>query len=77
MRFPIDVIFLNRDLRVVKLCPDLQPFRIGPFCRGAYSVLECEAGFIARNNIAIGYALEFASNFSPTSDHTAACFRIG
>ena len=59
MRFDIDVIFLNRDLRVVKLCEGVPPNRLGPFCFAADSVLECRAGFIARNGIALGNVLVF------------------
>ncbi len=69
MRFSIDVIFLNRDLKVVKLYPNRQPNHLGPFCRGAESVLECEAGFIARTGITTDHMLEF------DADRTAARLR--
>ena len=58
MRFSIDVIFLSRDLRVVKLCPDVPPNQMGPFCREAASALECRAGFITHSGIRVGQALE-------------------
>lgn len=70
MRFPIDVIFLSRDLRVVALCPHQSPNQFGPFCGAAASVLECEAGFIARTGLTTGHVLEFEA------DRTDACFRI-
>jgi uncharacterized protein len=44
MRFPIDVIFLDRDGRVVKIIPALKPWRTALGGRGARSALELRAG---------------------------------
>src|SRR6266498_2062037 len=44
MRFPIDVIFLDRDSRVVKIIPALKPWRTALGGRGARSALELPAG---------------------------------
>lgn len=62
MRFPIDVIFLTEDLKVLKLCPQVRPGGFGPFCGDASSVLECEAGFIARTGLTTGHRLEIEAN---------------
>lgn len=43
MRFPIDVVFLDRSLRVVKVVPELKPFR-ATIALGAHSALELNAG---------------------------------
>lgn len=43
MRFPIDVVFLDRSLRVVKVVPGLKPFR-ATIALGAHSALELNAG---------------------------------
>jgi uncharacterized membrane protein (UPF0127 family) len=43
MRFPIDAVFLDRDLRVVKIAADLRPWRAAG-SRGAKAVLELPAG---------------------------------
>src|ERR671935_1470608 len=43
MRFPIDVVFLDADLRVVGVTTGLKPWR-GAVRRGARSVLELRAG---------------------------------
>lgn len=75
MRFPIDAIFLDREMRVVKLCPDLRPNRIGAFCFGATSVLECESGFIARTGIVPGCTLEFDEKSNSPPDVAGACFK--
>ena len=44
MRFPIDVIFLDRSLRVVKVVPRMKPFRMTLAFGGAHSALELNAG---------------------------------
>jgi uncharacterized membrane protein (UPF0127 family) len=43
MRRPIDVVFLDGDLRVVKVVERLRPWRIAG-ARGAVAVLELPAG---------------------------------
>ena len=44
MAFPIDVLFLDRERRVVRVVPDLVPWRVSPWVWGARSVLEFEGG---------------------------------
>ena len=46
MRFPIDAVFLDRELRIVKIAADLRPWRIA-IARGAKSTLELRAGTAA------------------------------
>jgi uncharacterized protein len=53
MRFAIDAVFLDRDLRVVKVASDLRPWRVAG-ARGAKSVLEIAAGEAARRGISVG-----------------------
>jgi uncharacterized protein len=53
MRFPIDAVFLDRDLRVVKVAADLQPWRLAG-SRGAKAVLEIPAGEAARRGLSVG-----------------------
>ena len=47
MNFPIDALFLDRERRVVKVCPNLEPWRMVPIVFGAHSVLELPAGTVA------------------------------
>jgi uncharacterized membrane protein (UPF0127 family) len=47
MRFAIDAVFLDRELRVVHCVSDLRPWRLAGK-RGARSVLEVAAGTVAR-----------------------------
>jgi uncharacterized membrane protein (UPF0127 family) len=54
MRFPIDVIFVDREERVVKVAPALRPFRLALGGPGAREVLEVSAGTAARSDTAVG-----------------------
>jgi uncharacterized membrane protein (UPF0127 family) len=54
MRFPIDLIFVDREVRVVKVVPALRPFRLALGGRGARDVLEVTAGTAARSDTAVG-----------------------
>lgn len=53
MRFPLDIVYLDGAMRVVKAVPDLRPWRISAG-RGSKSVLELPAGTIARSGTAAG-----------------------
>jgi hypothetical protein len=53
MRFPIDAVFLDRDLRVVKVASDLRPWRAAG-SRGAKAVLEIPAGEASRRGLTVG-----------------------
>jgi uncharacterized membrane protein (UPF0127 family) len=44
MRFPIDVVFCDRDWRVVHVVPGLRPRRITRFVWSAYRVVELREG---------------------------------
>ncbi len=53
MRFPIDAVFLDRDLRVVGISDDIRPWR-ATGRRGAKAVLELPAGETGRRGLALG-----------------------
>jgi len=53
MRFAIDAVFLDRELRVVKVAPDLKPWRAAG-SRGAKAVLEIPAGEAGRRGLSVG-----------------------
>jgi uncharacterized protein len=57
MRFAIDAVFLDRDLRVVGVAERLRPWRAAGR-RGAKAVLELAAGEVARRDLAEGDVLE-------------------
>jgi hypothetical protein len=53
MRFPIDVVFLDRDRRVVGVRHGLRPWRVAG-ARGAVAALELPAGAAAAVGIEVG-----------------------
>ena len=58
MKMPIDAIFIDRKFRVRKMRPCLAPYRIS-ICISADSVLELEAGTVARTRTVVGDRLRF------------------
>ncbi len=60
MRFPIDVVFLDQDLVVLRIDAGLRPFRTAS-CRGAREVVELAAGECARRGLAVGDRVAWAS----------------
>ena len=57
MRFPLDIIYLDKHFQVVKI-DTLRPWQVGRLVRGARSVLEVTAGSAAANGIVPGDYLE-------------------
>ncbi len=53
MRFPIDVLFLDKDELVLKRVHSLQPWRFAA-ARGAKYVVELPAGTLLRHDIEVG-----------------------
>jgi uncharacterized membrane protein (UPF0127 family) len=53
MRFAIDVLFLDRELRVLRVVESLKPWRFAG-CRGAHAVLELAPGSAASRGVAVG-----------------------
>lgn len=58
MKIPIDVLFLDRNLRVRKAVRDLPPRRIA-IALTAYSALEIASGSIEHSKTRVGDALRF------------------
>src|SRR5215472_10145593 len=55
--FAIDAVFLDRRLRVVRVCAGLRPWRVVPFVFRARSVVELPAGAVAGLELERGEAL--------------------
>jgi uncharacterized protein len=60
MRFPIDVVWLDRELVVLGIADGLEPWRTSGK-RGAKAALELPAGEAARRGLAVGDRLELAA----------------
>lgn len=54
MRFPIDVIGLDKQLRVVRLWPSLKPYRVTAIVPAVRTVLELAAGRIVQSGLRLG-----------------------
>lgn len=54
MAFSIDVIYVDRNYRIVRLAPDLRPNRIGPVVMRARDVIELPVGTIAATGTQVG-----------------------
>jgi uncharacterized membrane protein (UPF0127 family) len=56
MRFAIDVVFLDRERRIVGISHTLRPWRVAG-ARRAHAALELPAGTAERHGLAIGDVL--------------------
>jgi uncharacterized membrane protein (UPF0127 family) len=59
MRFPIDVVFLDAELVVLKVDAEVRPFRTSA-CRGAREVVELRAGECERRGLTMGDRVTWA-----------------
>ncbi|HUK26147.1 MAG TPA: DUF192 domain-containing protein [Terriglobales bacterium] len=59
MRFPIDVIYLDRGNVVVHLEQNLRPWRVAPVRRRAVSVLELPDSTLRSTGTSLGDQIEF------------------
>jgi uncharacterized protein len=60
MKFPIDVVFLNKDYQVLGLMSGLVPYRVSAVHLRGYSVLELPNGTIKKSRTEIGDKLEIS-----------------
>jgi len=58
MSFAIDAVFLDKDLKVLRVLENFRPWRFSPWVPGARGVLELPSGRCA-GRLAPGDALEF------------------
>lgn len=58
MGFPIDVLYLDRGLKVVGIQPDVRPWRFTRVLMQAASVLELPCGTAAETNTIVGDTIE-------------------
>jgi uncharacterized membrane protein (UPF0127 family) len=59
MRIPLDVLYVDRENRVVRAQQAIKPWRIGPvYTRGAAYVIELPVGTIERTSSAVGDQLQ-------------------
>ncbi len=61
MRFPIDVLFLDKENRVLKMYAPLKQWRASCIVRGAKQTLELPAGTIGRTGTEVGDVLQISA----------------
>jgi uncharacterized membrane protein (UPF0127 family) len=57
MRFDLDVVFVDRSFRALKVYRGLKPFRVTPPVKGAYAVIELKA---RKRSVGTGQVFELA-----------------
>lgn len=58
MRFAIDVLYVSRDGEVLKIVPNMKPFRASAMARARCYVIELPTGTAAETSTAVGDELE-------------------
>jgi uncharacterized protein len=66
MRFPIDAVWVDRDLNVVRVSPAIPPWRTAA-CRGAKGVVELPAGEAERRGVRAGDRLVLTEEPAPAT----------
>jgi uncharacterized membrane protein (UPF0127 family) len=59
MRFPIDIVFIDRDNVVIRIDHSLKPWRMSGIVMRASCALELEAGAAARSETRVGDLIAF------------------
>jgi hypothetical protein len=60
MRFPIDAVWVDGDLNVLKVSPDVAPWKVAA-CKGAKGVVELAAGEAGRRGVRPGERLALSN----------------
>ncbi|HEY0684421.1 MAG TPA: DUF192 domain-containing protein [Steroidobacter sp.] len=75
MRFNIDVVFLNRQMRVLELVEQVPPWRVVIAPRGTRRVLELAGGKIAATRLTVGTYLMVEALTTNAGERPKACQR--
>lgn len=54
MKFPIDVVYLSKDLKVLKLKENLKEFKLDNGPSGTYQTLELKASYLREIDVKVG-----------------------
>lgn len=60
MRFPLDVAFVDREGRVVRVCRGIRPWRMTLPVRRARAAVELPAGTLGRHGVDVGEVLRLS-----------------
>lgn len=59
VRFPLDLVFLDKDQKVIHLVRNLKPFRFSPIVWQAKAVLEMPEGSVEKYSIKLHDEIKF------------------
>jgi uncharacterized membrane protein (UPF0127 family) len=59
MKFPIDVVYVDKNYKVIRIDANMVPYRLGPFISQSAYVLEMPIGTIAGTATMVGDRLKF------------------
>jgi uncharacterized membrane protein (UPF0127 family) len=54
MRFPLDVVFLDKESRIIHTVEGIRPWRVIPYIKKAFSTLELTSGSIKKYSLEVG-----------------------
>jgi len=58
MHFPLDIIFLDKKQRVIRIIKEMKPFRFSPFVFKAKMIVELAPGKIEKTKTEVGDSLD-------------------
>ena len=61
MRFPIDIVFLDKEMRIIRICRTVKPWR-AVFCQGSLFTLEFSSSGAFEKSLELGNVLELSSS---------------
>ena len=61
MRFPIDVLFLDKNMHIIKLIQNMPPGRFSSTVWGSKMTIELPAGKLSQTNTQVGDIIEIKS----------------
>jgi hypothetical protein len=59
MRYSIDAVFLDKKNRVLAIYNNIRPFRMTPFIKNSFSVLELGSGVVGQTSLSVGDLIRF------------------
>lgn len=59
MKFPLDIVFLDKKNKVIKIIENIKPWKISPVVFMAQSVLELPSGTVSKIGLKINDILDF------------------
>ncbi len=60
MKFSIDVVFVDKNNKIVGLCPNIQPFQLSPIFFNAFQAIELPSGTITATQTQHGDLLQIS-----------------